>query len=91
MGPMDKLVTASTSPWLKMDLAVRSMKNDLRWQVVLSVFLGVLWIALAVSGRLDVGIGLLALIAIGLAGTLHSLLQFCEGAMERIRQLSTMV
>jgi hypothetical protein len=74
-----------------MEDSVQSLNDTLFVVYVLVALAWALFLLLFLSGRFD--LGALALAGLGTAGAnaLHAVHRFCEGAMERMRQLGTMV
>lgn len=92
---MESMVSAAPSAWLKME---NSLHGVSQWSRLLEIASGVL--VLPILGRLlssapDAWITLLYVLLAGLAAAvalaLASLRGFCEGAMERLRQLGQLV
>ena len=89
---MEPMAWAVESPWEKMENGFRTLETALYLVYGLAALLWAIgFVLLFFFGRFDVGTWLVAFLALALANALNSLSDFCEGAMERIRQLGTMV
>lgn len=74
-----------------MENSVRSLGSTLILVYVLVALLWAVNLLLLLTGRFDAGVLLVALLGLVVADAVWALHRFCRGAMERIRQLSTMV
>ena len=93
---MDSMVTPAPSAWLKIENSARSLATFTRSFQVVGVFLLVVLIVrfFAVQNP-DGWITVLYVVAfgltVGIAGITATLQRFCEGTMERLRHLGTLV
>ncbi len=95
MEPMESTAESPwwiESPWKRMENGFRALETAsyLVWGVA-ALLWAIGFVLLFFFGRFDVGTWLVAVLGLAVANALNSLCEFCEGAMERVRQLSTMV
>ena len=82
------MVSTASSAWLKMERGLRTFSVMLFVLQILAVVLAVAsLVVFAFSGTLELSWVVAAVLVIALAG----LRRFCEGSMERLRQLSQLV
>lgn len=85
---MDPLVSTAPSAWLEMEKGLRSIVEATRWLTVIALILVAFALLAFVSSRV---VGLTWVAAVILVFALRGVNLFCEGAMERIRQLGQAV
>jgi len=85
---MDSLVSTAPSTWLKMEKGMRVIVEATRWLTVIAAILAAYAFIVFVSTRVFdlTWIGVVVIVF-----ALRGIKLFCEGAMERIRQLSQLV
>ena len=70
--------------------SMTALRRAIIWIYVFTAFLFGLSLLLAVQDRLDLGLFFTAMFSLGISGALREMRAFCEGALQRIRELSAM-